>query len=152
MRLDNLRSLLLSLLSRAMPLLLGGYLFCLLLDWFASIYLPASFHSILRQSQADRVQMLLLQSLDMSTEASRSNKAVPSGEQGGPAGGSTWQGTGHQASPSRGRRRKRNEREREEIWREKEEELASPPFFLSSLLPLSPPSVWLPPLSFFSGF
>lgn len=34
-------------------------------------------------------------------------------------------------------------REREEIWREKEEEeLAYPPFLLSSL-PLSPPSVWL---------
>lgn len=42
-------------------------------------------------------------------------------------------------------------REREEIWREKEEELAGPPFFLSSLLPFSPPYVWLffPSLSFF---
>lgn len=38
-------------------------------------------------------------------------------------------------------------REREEIWREKEEELTGPPFFLSSLLPLSPlpPSAPPPP-------
>lgn len=44
-------------------------------------------------------------------------------------------------------------REREEIWREKEEELAGPPFFLSSLLPLSP-SLCLaspPPPLFFSS-
>lgn len=36
--------------------------------------------------------------------------------------------------------------EREEIWREKEEEPASPPFFLSSLPPL-PPSLFPPPSS-----
>ncbi len=47
-------------------------------------------------------------------------------------------------------------REREEIWREKEEELAGPPFFLSSLLPLFPSLCLAPPsppsLSFLLSF
>lgn len=45
------------------------------------------------------------------------------------------------SSPFERQKEKRSEREREEIWREKEEELAGPLFFLSPLflspLPLS---------------